>query len=124
MTGQLSGQVSSSAVIAVARTRTSSSPGPGSGTGMLSLVRLAGSEFDARMARIERTASFMDRVLPVLRDRCSDQPDLFGRVHAMLLFECHGAHGFPPVGAIRPRYGRIGLRPRANQFRISWANRH
>src|SRR5439155_2825133 len=69
MAGQLSGQVSSSAVIAVARTCTSSSPGPGSGTGMLSLVRLAGSEFDAGMAGIDGTASFMDRVLPLLRDR-------------------------------------------------------
>ena len=59
MAGQLSGQVSSSAVIAVARTCTSSSPGPGSGMGMFWLVRLAGSEFDAHMARIERTASFM-----------------------------------------------------------------
>jgi hypothetical protein len=35
------------------------------------------------MARIERTASFMDRVLPVLRDRLSGQPDLLGRVHGM-----------------------------------------
>ena len=33
--------------------------GPGSGTGMVWLVRLAGSELDAHMARIERTASFM-----------------------------------------------------------------
>ena len=59
MAGQLSGQVSSSAVIAVAHTCTSSSPGPGSGMGMVWLVRLAGSEFDAHMASIERTASFM-----------------------------------------------------------------
>jgi hypothetical protein len=59
MAGQLSGQVSSSAVIAVARTSTSSSPGPGSGTGTLWLVRLAGSGLEAHMARIERTASFM-----------------------------------------------------------------
>jgi hypothetical protein len=59
MAGQLSGQVSSSAVIAVARTSTNSSPGPGSGTGTLWLVRLAGSALDAHMARIERTASFM-----------------------------------------------------------------
>jgi hypothetical protein len=73
MAGQLSGQVSSSAVIAVARTCTSSSPGPGSGTGTFSLVRLAGSEFDAHMARIERTASFMSRVLPVFRGRFSGQ---------------------------------------------------
>ena len=36
MAGQLSGQVSSPAVTAVACTSTSSSPGPGSGTGMVS----------------------------------------------------------------------------------------
>jgi hypothetical protein len=34
---------------------------------MLSLVRPAGSGLDAHMARIERAASFMGRVLPVLR---------------------------------------------------------
>src|SRR6201999_2955138 len=35
--------------------------------------------------------------------------------------ECHVAHSFLPVSAIRPRYGRIGLRPRSNHIRIPWA---
>src|SRR5215469_4172819 len=66
MAGQLSGQDGSPAVTAVPRTSTSSSPGPGSGTGTLSLVRLAGSELDAHMARMVRTASFMSGVPPVV----------------------------------------------------------
>src|SRR6266581_3993728 len=84
MAGQLSGQVSSSAVIAVARTSTSSSPGPGSGMGTLWLVRLAGSGLDARIAR---TASFMGHVLPLFRARSfgpASAEDLGGRFHAML----------------------------------------
>ena len=52
--GQFSGQVSSWAVTAVPRTSTSNSPGPGSGTGTLWLARLAGSELDARIARMTR----------------------------------------------------------------------
>src|SRR5258708_13917268 len=55
MAGQLSGQVSWSAVTAVACTSISSSPGPGSGTGMVSQVRLAGLGPQARMARIVGT---------------------------------------------------------------------
>src|SRR5215510_9680362 len=50
--GQVSGQVSSPAVTAVAWTSTSSSPGAGSGTGTLWQVRLAGSGPAARIARI------------------------------------------------------------------------
>src|SRR5262249_46084475 len=52
MAGQVSGQVSSAAVTAVARTSTSSSPGAGSGTGTLWQVRLAGSGPPASTARI------------------------------------------------------------------------
>src|SRR5689334_14646076 len=56
MAGHFSGQVSSSAVMAVARTSTSNSPGPGSGTGTISQVRLDGSALAASMARM-RTGS-------------------------------------------------------------------
>src|SRR5262249_7854440 len=52
ITGHASGQVSSPAVIAVARTCTSTSPGFGRGTGTLSYRRLAGSALEARMACI------------------------------------------------------------------------
>src|SRR5689334_12349102 len=59
MTGQVSGQVSSWAVTAVAATRTSTSPGAGGGTGTWSRLRLVGSLDEARMARIVPSGLFI-----------------------------------------------------------------
>src|SRR5215475_5773392 len=96
MAGQFSGQVSSPAVIAVAHTSTSSSPGPGSGMGMVWLVRLAGSEFDAHMASIERTASSMAVSFPWSGSFAGSAADLRGRLHSLFPApgQVHRALGF------------------------------